>query len=346
MKKLLGVFSIMLILSTVGLTAQEVVDKPVARVKLYKTEVISLKKFMRVVEFFETQSGKKMSKDEKKVLLDNMIYEILIMQSAEHDGISITEEKITKMAINQIMAQYGVQITEEQLRQMMEKQGINYGQYIEIMKKQILVDTYIRTKKKGNLENVPEPTDLEVSTFYENNSFQFINPEMIRFSHIFYATDSTTSVEDRKRVQAKAEETYKKIRAGASFDELVKTEIPGANTYNIKNGDLQYVPRGSKELIFVFGEDFANKLFELKSGSIALIQSKQGYHIVKITDYRDKKFLNLDDPVNPLENVTVRQYIRQMLLVNKQKAVYQLSYNEIVKELTAAAEIKIFDENF
>jgi parvulin-like peptidyl-prolyl isomerase len=346
MKKTLGLMAVLMTALASVVSAQDVVDKPVAIVKLYETEVISSKKFIRVVEFFETQSGKKMTKEEKKVLLDNMVYEVLILQAAKHDGISITEEKITKMAINQIMAQYGVQITEDQLREMMEKQGINYNQYIEIMKKQIIVDTYIRTKKKTKFDSVTPPTELEIKTFYDNNSFQFINPEMLSFSHIFYDTSAAASPEERKKIQAKAEDTYKKIKAGASFEETMKSEPVMPNNYNIQNGNLGYVPRGSQELIFVFGEDFSNKLFELKTGSIALLQSKQGYHIVKITDYREKKFLNLNDPINPMESSTVKQYISQLLMSNKQKAIYQVAYNELIKELTDKAEIKVFQDNF
>jgi hypothetical protein len=62
----------------------EVIDQPVARVKLTKTDIIYQARFMKFVEKYEKQMNKKITLEEKKQVLDKLIEEKLLVQAAQH----------------------------------------------------------------------------------------------------------------------------------------------------------------------------------------------------------------------------------------------------------------------
>jgi len=323
--------------------SQDVLDQPLAIVKLYKTEVISVSKFQRTLEIFESDTGQTFGPEEKRYLLDNMIYEILILQAAENEGIDISEDTVIQTAMNNLMAQTGMAVTREQYRQMVEQQGIPFDQYIDYARRQMIVETYVAQKKRANFENAAEPTEQEIQLFFNNNSQDFINPTLIRVSHIFFPTHNVDAAE-LPSVQASAEAAYQKILSGMSFESVMET-VPLDPNSVIQHGDLGYAARGNQEVNMIFGENFMNRIFELNVGDIALLQSRVGYHVVKITDYRERTFLELDDKVSPVEDITVRDYIYNILLQNKMQMIFQQSYQEVIDELTEASEIQIFEDN-
>ena len=75
------------------------------------------------------------------------------------------------------------------------------------------------------------------------------------------------------------------------------------------------------------------------------MESNAGFHIVKVTDQIDKKFLKLDDQVNPMEQMTVREYISQRLYVIKQQQMFQVVSEKIVESLRETAEVTLYRQN-
>ncbi|MCP4161324.1 MAG: peptidylprolyl isomerase, partial [Deltaproteobacteria bacterium] len=92
-------------------------------------------------------------------------------------------------------------------------------------------------------------------------------------------------------------------------------------------------------------EEFVNQVFSMKIGEYKLIESNTGFHIVRITDQIDKKFLKLDDQINPQEQLTVRQFVSQNLLKMKQQKVFVLVTERVIEELKESAEITLYTNN-
>jgi parvulin-like peptidyl-prolyl isomerase len=343
MRNKLVIFFLLFLFSVFSVFSQEVVDRPVAIVKLYRTEVISSSKFNRTVEIFESQSGQSLSREDKMYLLDNMIWEILIIQAAENDDITVSEDDVVDTAMNTLMAQTGMTVSREEFRAIIEEQGVDFDQYVDYLRRQMIVEMYVMHAKQDNFNESATPTDAEIQTFFENNSQEFINPTMIRISHIFFPTyDQDASA--LSNIRSQAESAYRRIQGGASFEDVMKT-VPLAADSPVQHGDLGYAARGNPDVTMIFGEDFMNRIFGMDVGDIGLVQSRIGYHIVKITDYRERTFLNLDDPVSPNDQMTVREYIYNIILQNKIQMVFQQCYQEVIVELTDMAEIQKFEDN-
>ncbi|MDL2229865.1 hypothetical protein LJC14_06405, partial [Treponema sp. OttesenSCG-928-L16] len=65
----------------------------------------------------------------------------------------------------------------------------------------------------------------------------------------------------------------------------------------------------------------------------------------KITETYEQKALTLDDIVQPGTRVTVRQYIGNMLLQQKQAAAVERATQELVTELRRGNSFRIFENN-
>jgi TonB family protein len=112
-------------------------------------------------------------------------------------------------------------------------------------------------------------------------------PEAVRLSEILISTGSqTTSVgHDRSEqiaaASAKANDLLAKIRAGASFDDLAKTNSDDISA--ARGGDLGLFERGKLAKVI---EDV---VFAMKPGDVSdVIRTKQGFMILKVTDHRGK----------------------------------------------------------
>jgi parvulin-like peptidyl-prolyl isomerase len=342
MKNKLVIFFLFLF-SALSVFAQEVVDRPVAIVKLYRTEVISASKLNRTVEVFESESGQTMTQEDKLFLLDNMIWEILIMQAAENEDITVTNDDVINNALNNFMAQTGMPATQQDFRLAIEQQGIDFDQYIDYMRRQMIVQLYVTEMKKENFQEAAQPTEAEIQTFFDNNSQEFINPTMIRISHIFFPTyDQDASA--MSGIQTRAEDAYRRIQGGSSFESVMQS-VPLSADSPVQHGDLGYAARGNPDVVMIFGEDFMTRIFTMDVGDIGLVQSRIGFHIVKVTDFRERRFLDLDDPISPNDQATVRDYIYNIILQNKIQMIFQQSYQEVIDELTEMAEIQKFEDN-
>ena len=75
----------------------QLIDKPVATVKLSKFEALTVKQFRQQIEGLEARTGNPLSIDDRSKLLDLMISEMLINQAATMDNISVSQGEIDDM---------------------------------------------------------------------------------------------------------------------------------------------------------------------------------------------------------------------------------------------------------
>lgn len=127
------------------------------------------------------------------------------------------------------------------------------------------------------------PSDAVLREFYEANKSQYQVPEERRASHILVQVPEGADEAAIKAARAKIDELYKKIKAGASFEQLAKdnSDDPGSAELG---GDLGYFGRGTME------PDFEKAVFALKEGEVSEpVLTSFGYHIIKLTAIRAAK---------------------------------------------------------
>ncbi len=345
--KRLGIIFCILLDSCVLLSAQSI-DKPVASVRLNESEIISQNQFKKLVALFEANYKRVLTLEEKKLLLNKLIDEKLIVQAAKKAHIVVTDSEINATVdkyIENISRQLNRQVTKEYFVDLLQKQGKTLKEFEEEVKNMKLADKYVRKVKRNYFDAVADPTNGEIEDYYNENRDKFFSPEMIRFKHIFINLQVLETDQEKKAAKKKAEEILKKLKNGGSFDDYweifdetglkkIGTMIPAM---------LRRDDDSSKK---IFGTDFINHLFKLKEDQISdVLTSNVGYHIVFVLEKHSFKTLALEDAIPPQNAMTVRNYIKTYLTQFKQAQTLEKAIKEATADLRRNAEIKIWEEN-
>ncbi|MFQ3546874.1 MAG: peptidyl-prolyl cis-trans isomerase [Termitinemataceae bacterium] len=337
-----------LLFIAVGALASAQTDlQSVALVKLTKTEPITVKQLKTEVQKIEAQTGKNLSIDERKQVLDVMINERLALQAAERDKIVISDAEVTQQLqqARSAMAQsIGRQPTDAEFEGAIKQQtGLDLASYKDQLKRQMTIQKYLMTKKQALLQSIKEPTEQEIKNFYDLNKAKLVRPDTVRFSMIFIPYGNDT--DSKKKAKDLADRLVKDIGTNpAKFDEAVlKGQSPAAG---YQAGDGGYLPK-TAEAQKIVGSDFMNVAFSLKQGEVSrLIENVKGYQMIKITEMYSQKILELDDIYQLGSRLTVREYISNILLQEKQQAVFDQASKELVDELRAGGKsFQVFEKN-
>ena len=298
------------------------------------------------------------SLQDKKDILQAMISEILIDQAVKEAKIQVGDAEIQSLLNQQktlMESQVGAQLNEAQFKDLIERNtGTTWQEYIKSMRTEIARNRFIVDRKKSLFDSLQPPSEEDIQDTYDelignitNPQYSqytqnLTNPELIRIQHLFINTFNL-SQEDQDKAFNRAQELYRKLQNGTdTFTELIENYSEDTNT-KYKGGDLGYIPRNDRTRAF-FGDNFFRKVFALDQGQVSgVIMSNNGYHIVKVTEKRKAKILDIDDPLLPGETTTVRDYISALLRQQNEQQALERAVNEIVTELKNRAEINIID---
>lgn len=208
--------------------------------------------------------------------------------------------RITKeMVVNSL-------INEQLLRQEIDKLNLvetdEYKLQLEQAKRNILRDLYVQRC----LENMA--TEENQRRYFEENKDRFRGPPTPRVSVILVKT------------KKEAEEVYNKAKEGEDFAELAKRYSIGSNAK--AGGDLGYLPFERRGLI-------QKTVASLRKGEVGKpVKSDLGYHIVKVTDYREGR-------VPEYERIrrNVAKSYRRKLIADKMAEIHKSADIYINKEL-------------
>jgi parvulin-like peptidyl-prolyl isomerase len=195
------------------------------------------------------------------------------------------------------------------------------------------------------MDTIKPVRDSDTQDFYDSNKKQFFMDDMVTLRHIFVDTRGLVSKEDKDKAHKRADDILKELKAGASFGDLVmKYSEDTLSKY--KGGDIGTLVRGDPQRTQLFGKDFFDEVFKLKQGDMSdVIQSNLGFHIVQVAARSDARLLGIDDKIPPLYQMTLREYIRQNLTVQRQNDAVSAALTLIVADLKKQAEVKVFDDN-
>jgi peptidyl-prolyl cis-trans isomerase SurA len=348
MKRFLSVF--LLLLCAAPVMFAQIIDKPVATVKLTKVEVISAKQFRQRIEALEARTGQVISLDDRKKLLDLLVSEILINQAAAKEGVTVSQAELD--ARIQLAKQSGGaglnlnrELTDAEFRALLQQNGMDWDEYQTQLREAVVQQKYVMQKKKPFFDKIAPPTAAEIEDFYETNKAAFVAPDMVRFQHIFIDTRNLPSKEEKDKARQRAEEVYRELQSGASFADLVVKYSDDRNS-RYKGGDFGYLRRDDQARKQLLGREFFEAPFKMKVGEVSgVLASNIGFHIIKVTEKIPFKLLGLDDPIPPQNSSTVREQISAQLLQRKQGEYYQQALMDLIDEVKKKADIKIFEEN-
>jgi parvulin-like peptidyl-prolyl isomerase len=320
--------------------------QPAATVNLVRAETITVGMLRTEVERMERAEGKTMTKEQRMQVLDIMINERLAIQAAERDRVTVTDNEV-----NQRIQQYRTLLAQSLGRQpndaefsqaIRNESGLELNAFTQQLRRQMIVEKYLLTKKESLITSIKMPTESEITAQYNLARAQFIRPETVRFTMIQvpYGPDAAS----RTKARELADRLVREIGTNPSkFDEVAsRSQAPNSG---YMAGDFGFLPR-NPEAQRIVGSDLLNVAFSLKQGEVSrLVEGVPGYQIIKVTENYDMKNLELDDIVQLGTRTTVRNYIGNLLLQERQQAILAQATQELATELRAGRNFQIFERN-
>jgi parvulin-like peptidyl-prolyl isomerase len=320
--------------------------QPAAIVNLTRSEPITVKQLRTEVERMEKGTSRTLTQQQRRDVLDALINEKLAIQAAEKDKITVSENEVNQQ-INQLKAQMvqllGRQPTDAEFAEAIRKEtGMELQAFRDQARRQLITQKYLMSKKQSSFDSIKAPTEVEIRDTYNLYRTQFVRPDTVRFSMIQVAYGSDAAA--KTRAKTLIDSLTKEIGSSPSkFDEVVlRGQSPSAG---YQAGDGGYLPR-NPEAVQAAGQEFVNTAFNLKQGEVSkVIEGLRGYQIIKITETYAMKSLDLDDIFQLGSRMTVREYIGNTLLQERQMEVLQKATQELVTELRAGKTVQIFENN-
>ena len=153
-------------------------------------------------------------------------------------------------------------------------------------KEQVKVD-YISLNVADLAKDI-KVTDEDIASYYQENSASYIEAAQRRISHILIEFNDGNVDDEAAKTQAQAVLT--RLEQGEDFAELAK-EVSNDTFSGENGGDLEWLEPGVMEDSF---DEAALALTNV--GDISqLVKTSFGYHVLKLTDYKDEVVQALAD---------------------------------------------------
>jgi len=245
-------------------------------------------------------------------VLDTLIANILLTTAAQRSSLSVSDIELAKeIATIESKAPEG-----KTLKEALTENKINYAEWKEDLRKQILV----RKLVEGKTADVIVASSAEIAKYYAENADSFKVPETVTASHILVAFTREENATAKAQKKTYIQRMRENLLAGSDFATIAreKSDCPSSK----QGGNLGTFARGQMV------PEFESVAFALPIGQVSdVVETQFGYHLIKVTAHQQAS-------VRPLSQVKDQL---QEYLTGKKKQEALLAY---IEELKKKANIK------
>ncbi|MGQ0793065.1 MAG: peptidylprolyl isomerase [Deltaproteobacteria bacterium] len=311
--KLLLAYSAFFILAAPLPGLAEVVDRIVAVVN---SDLITLSELEDAEGSLVSKSKKRLSEEERKLILDQLIEQKLLEQEAKKQGFFVTDAEV-ETTIQGIQNRFG--LNEAEMAKTLKKQNLTMEGFRDQWRRQLLMNKIISNRVKGQIV----VTEDEVKNYYDENSATIETIEEFRVSHIVIAITAQTP-EAEARGEKLALAVLRLAESGRDFKQLAKQYSKDDSSAQ-NGGDLGYFKKG----------DMAPELEKALIGTpvgdvVGPVRTAAGYHVLKVTDKKKAQAPSLE---------IAREQIRDAIYQEKLEKIIGSFLDDVKK--TAYIEIKL-----
>ena len=341
---------------------QQLELQTIATVRLSKTENITVKQFKEYVQWLTIQkalstqnNNAQLTDSERRQALEELGNQFLACQAAEQEKITVTDREINQFydqnikgfsdGLAQIM---GRTPTDAEIdTELRNRTGMNRVSYKDMMKRTLLTQNYLQTKKKSLFEAVKPPTDAEIQTIYNDvkgkSIFEngFVRPDTARIRMILVPIRNPS---EKAAAQTTANNLSRQIGGDPSkFDETARDFTKPNSNYVTGDGFIY-----KHDIIRqAMGANFVDTVFSLKQGEVSrVVERPDGFYIIKVMETYRSKTLALDDTYNleDSRSMTVKQAIINAEMERRYMAAMQQATGELVEELRKKGSVQIMND--
>ncbi len=250
-------------------------------------------------------------------VIDRFIAQNVLLNEADRRKISADKADV-EQAIQEVSAGLPPGMT---LQEALE----GYGLSLERFREDVRNDIRIRKLLDDRTADVAQPTDAEISGFYDESRKYFEAPASAHTRHILVRCDRDASAETHAKQKEKAEDIRRQLKEGAAFAELAgkESDCPSGK----QGGDLGNLQRG--QTVKEFEEAaFSQPLNE--AGPV--VQTQFGYHVIEV-------LARTEAHTKPLADV--REDIAEFLTDRKK----QEAIEKYIQDLRSQATIRYGDDS-
>ncbi|MBQ7612133.1 MAG: peptidyl-prolyl cis-trans isomerase [Spirochaetaceae bacterium] len=307
----------------------------VAEVNYTTKYPITLGTLKLYVKNMENQAGRNLTVEERRQVLDSVIDRKLLFQTAEKQGVKISDSQVNEYFSAMISNIVGQQITEKQFEAklkesgmstsldnfMKENVGMGVAQYKDFIREELTIQSFVMSLHSDEIQNV-KVTKEEVVQRYDINKQSLVRPDMVTAFIVAVEKKGKTSSEKAKIDSLRAR-LASNPRATEQIEKEAKQDDSGfvaVKAYFYKNEQVALsLGITMAQLLEIFNMP-VNTVTEVKE-----MNNNFQFFVVLAKD--SMKFLTLDDKLDPSQNITIREYIENEIKAAKQQQAYQNASN-------------------
>lgn len=222
-------------------------------------------------EFAQNNRRLPEAKTLNRQLMELMINESILIQRAKKRGIIVSDSQLNQAMIN--LAKNN-QKTLTEFRELLLSQDINYDDYRENIRKEMLLGT-LRRQYTASTATISE---AELNEFIGRTGDDLEEAEY-NISHILIALPDAASPEQINTALDSANDIMSRLQQGAEFDQIANEFSSGATA--LQGGSLGW--RGRAEIPSLFSD----AVLKMKPGDYeGPIRSPSGFHIITLNERR------------------------------------------------------------
>lgn len=231
----------------------------------------------------------------EKKTLDSLVEREVLFQESEKKGIKI-DESVVDAELEKLKKRFP---SNEEFKQNLERIDLTEASLKTQFKRVMAIQRLIEEEIVANVAI----SDSEIETYYKSNPDLFKQPEQVRASHILIGVKSDANESEKAEARKKIESVVSRLKQGDDFSALAK-EFSSCPS-NAKGGDLGFFGRGQMV------KPFEDAAFSLKPGeSSDVVETRFGYHVIKVVDKKPENTLALADVQEQLEQQLKQQRVR------------------------------------
>jgi len=344
-KKLL-VSAVFVCLLSVGIFADEVVDKTLA---IVNGEPLMSSEFDRIIEPIlaqqkallplSEQTEEKINELKNKVL-EEKISQMLLAQEAKKEKIKIPKRELDA-AVEQVKKRFP---SEEAFKEEMKKEGLTQVEFdkrieeqmmsMKLIEKEVKNKTKVPTetevkafydkvmkKMKGENLNLPKDKELAISTVAMY--LKRMSSEQVKVRQIFIKCDKSANAEEKKAALNRVNTVKKELEKGGSFADL-SAKYSEDKALRERKGDMGFVIKGD------LTKPLEDAVFNMMVGKYTKepIKTDYGYHFLRVEGINASQSFTFDDIKNELTEIVYQQKSKE-------------AYDNWINTLKSKANIKI-----
>jgi parvulin-like peptidyl-prolyl isomerase len=301
------------------LAAQQVVEEIVAVVN---DDIITVTEFKKVYEIQVADARGQLKGEElekvleqiKTGLLDSMINNMLLLQLAKEQNISVTDR--LKSAVDSVIKENNLE-SEDDLKRALKGQGYEYDAWLKMIEERILRETVAMREINKSIAL----DEADIIEYYRKHAAEFTEPEEYKLRAVFLSLlERADEAQEARKAEIDA-----KLKEGLDFTKAA--EDYSDPPLKEQKGDLGKLRKGEID------KTLEAAVAPLKAGELSgWVQNRNGWYRLKLEEKTEPRRRSFEECKRDIEQSMMRSLQDQKM-------------NEFIRDLRGRSFIKILKPN-